>query len=192
MRVPNLSRFAGWAAFASAIATVLGLLTLLVFYAAGQPWGTINDITSVLLALFLLPVLLLLHRLSRREAPVLSLATLVVGVLAMLVAASLQTLLVFRVITYAQTALAVPAAFGIFGAALLVYGWLTRAKGMLSGKLAWLAMIAGAGYVLVVVGIALGGQESPLAAIGGLTAVICYPIWAILFGRTLLSGKLAR
>ena len=186
----ELSRYAGWSALVSAIATVLGLVTLIMFFALGQPWGTINDITSVVLAFSLLPVLLMLHRLHRRNAPTISFATFIIGVLAMLIAVVFQTLLIIRVITFAQTAIIVPVAFGLFGATLMVYGYFARANGSLPRRLAFLSIIAGAGYVVVIVGFILGGQEHPLAAIGGLTAVSCYPIWAIWFGRIILSGRL--
>lgn len=186
----KLSRYAGWSAFVSAIATILGLVTLLMFFTLGQPWGTINDTTSVILALSIIPVLLALHRLHRRNTPIVSLATFVIGVLATLVAAVFQILLIIRVFVFEQTAIVVPVAFGIFGASLMVYCYLDRANKSLSRTLAWLGMIAGAGYAVIIVGYILGGQDSPLVSIGGLTAVIFYPIWAIWFGRILLSGKL--
>ena len=186
----ELSRYAGWSALASAIATVLGLVTLIMFFALGQPWGTINDITSVVLAASLLPVLLVLHRLHRRHAPTISLGTFIIGVLAMLIAVAFQTLLIIRIIAFAQTAVVVPVAFGLFGASLMIYGYLALADESLPRRLALLSIIAGAGYVLVIVGIILAGQDHPLTSIGGITAVICYPIWAVWFGRILLSGKL--
>ncbi|SRR5258708_15612738 len=186
----KLSRYAGWSALVSAVATILGLVTLLMFYTLGQPWGTINDITSVVLALSILPVLLALHRLHRREAPTVDPAAFVIGVLAMSIAGVFQTLLIMRIIAYAQTAVVVPAAFGLFGASLMVYGYLARANGSLPRRLGLLGILAGAGYVVVIAGIILGGQDHPLTTVGGLTAVICYPIWAIWFGRLLLAGGL--
>jgi hypothetical protein len=186
----ELSRYAGWSAIVSAIATVLGLVTLLIFFAQGEPWGTLNDITSVILAFSLLPVLLKLHRLHRRNAPTISLVASVIGVIAVLVAAVFQMLLIIKVITYAQTAVVVPAAFGLFGASLMVFGSLGRTNKSLPRRLTLLSIIVGAGYVLVIAGIILGGQEHPLTVIGGLAAVICYPIWAIWIGRLLLAGAL--
>ena len=38
---------AGWAAYLSAAATVVTFVTGLLFFSAGQPWGTINDAASV-------------------------------------------------------------------------------------------------------------------------------------------------
>ncbi len=183
----ELARYAGWSAVVSAIATVLGLVTLITFFALGQPWGTINDIFSVILAFSLLPVLLVLYQLHRQDAPVITLVMLVIGVLALLVAAVFQTLLIFGIIKYEQTAVIVPAAFGLFGVALIVFNTVARAQGSLPDTLALLGIAAGVSYVLVIVGFILGGQEHPLTAVGGLTAVITYPIFAIWFGRILLS-----
>lgn len=190
MTSSELSRYAGWSAYLSAIATILGFVTLIAFFIMGQPFGTINDITSVVIALSTLLILFALYQLHRPIAPTASLAAFVIGVIAMLVAALFQTLLVIRVIAYAQTAVIVPVAFGLFGASLMAYGYLAQANGLLPRRLALLSIIAGAGYVVVIIGFILGGQDHPLAAIGGLTALICYPIWAVWFGRILLSGKL--
>lgn len=184
----ELAVYAGWSAIVSAIATVVGFVTLVIFFSLGQPWGTFNDVASVILAFSLLPVLLALYYLQRQNAPVVALGVLVIGVLALLVAAVFQLLLIFNVIEFRQTAVVVPAAFGLFGAALVVYSALARAHGSLPDALALLGIVAGVSYGLVIVGFILGGQEHPLAAIGGVTAVIIYPIFAIWFGRLLLSG----
>lgn len=185
----ELSRYAGWSAIVSAIATILGLVTLLIFFAQGEPWGTLNDITSVILALSLLPVLLMLYQLHRSDAPSMSLVTFMLGAIGLLAAVVVQSLLIIKVITYAQTAILAPAAFGLFGLSLMVFGFLGRTNPSLPQRLILLSIVAGAGYVLVIAGFILGGQEHPLAAIGGLIAVIGYPIFAIGFGRLLLSGK---
>lgn len=184
----ELAFYAGWSAIVSAIATVIGFVTLVLFFSRGQPWGTINDVSSVILAFVLLPVLLALYTLHRQNAPAIALAVLVIGVLALLVAAAFQLLLIFNVIEFMQTAIIVPTAFGLFGAALVVYSTLARAHGSLPNALAWLGIVAGVSYMLVIVGFILGGQEHPLAAMGGLTAVTIYPIFAVWFGRMLLLG----
>lgn len=187
----KLTQYAGWSAFASAFFTILGLATLIMFFSRGNPWGTLNDISSVALALSVLPILLMLYHLLHPVARTAGLAALVIGVLAMLIAAVFQTLLIFKVIAFVQTAVIVPVAFGLFGASLMVYGYLALAYGMLPHRLAVLGIIAGVGYIVVIAGFILGGQEHPLVAIGGLTAVIFYPIWAIWFGQMLLAGRLA-
>jgi hypothetical protein len=190
--VIKLLNFGGWSAVVSGIATIVGFVTLIAFFALGEPWGTINDITSIFLALSIVPVLLTLHRNQDHFVPVFSLAAFVIGVMAMLVAASFQTLLVLRVIEFAQTAIVVPGAFAVFGVSLLFYSYTTHAIKSLPRRLTWLGMISGTGYILVIAGIFIGGQENPLTAIGGFTAVICYPIWAILYSRILLSISLTK
>lgn len=174
----------------SAIVTIVGLVTLTLFFTLGQPWGTINDISSVVLALSILPILVMLHHLHRHDAPAVSLVIFFIGVLAMLVVIVFQTLLIVRVIAFTQTAVVVPVAFGLFGASLMAYGYLAFAHEVFSRGLAVLGIIAGVGYAMVIIGFILGGQEHPLTAIGGLAAGVCYPIWAIWFGRMLLAGAL--
>ncbi len=184
-----LFRCAGWSAIASGILTILGLVTLILFFSRGQPWGTINDIISVILALSMLPVLLVLYSLHQLDAPGVSLVTLVVGILAMLVAMLFQIGLIFKVITFAQTSIVVPAAFGLLGIALMVFSYRAYASGTLPPGLVVLGIVAGAGYVLTIAGFLLGGEQHPLTGLGGLTAVISYPIWAVWFSRLLLSGR---
>lgn len=184
-----LFRRAGWSAIASAILTILGLVTLILFFSRGQPWGTINDITSIILALSMLPVLLALYSLHQLDAPGVSLATLVVSSLAMLVAILFQIGLIFKVITFAQTSIVVPAAFGLLGMALIVFSYRAYASGTLPPGLVVLGIVAGVGYVLTIVGFLLSGEQHPLTGLGGLTAVISYPVWAVWFSRLLLSGR---
>lgn len=108
----------------------------------------------------------------------------------MLAASILQILLVLRVVKLELTLVAVPAAFGVVGVWLLLNSYLALANRTLPSGLAWVGMVAGVGYILVILGFLLGGQQHPLTAVGGLTAVISYPIWAIWIGALLLSGRL--
>ena len=188
----NNSKFlnlAAWCAQFSAIAAILGLVTLIVFFAWGQPWGTINDLASAALALSAMPVVLSLHLLLRRDPTVLSVTALVGSEAALLTAVAFQLLLVLGLLSFEQTAVVVPAAFGVFGAGLVVHSWLGRADRRWPRKVSLMGIAAGAGYVLVIVGFLLGGQQHPVTAVGGLLAVVCYPIWAIWFARVLRSAE---
>jgi hypothetical protein len=181
--------FTGWSAYASAAATIIGFVTLIAFFAVGEPFGVINDITTVIHALSMVPLAFVLHKLHQRTAPRLSLGALVIGVLAMVTAAALQALLVLRLVKFELTLVAVPVAFGVIGVWLVLNSYLGRGSGTLPSGLIWIGIVAGGAFVLVIVGFLLGGQQHPLAAVGGLTAVICYPVWAVWFGRLLLSGR---
>jgi len=190
MSITRSARFVTWCAFISAAMTIIGVVTLFVFFALGQPWGTINDLTSITLALSGIPVVLTLYRLYRTYALGVSVIAVVIGVIALLTAAALQTLLVLKTIPYEQTAVNVPAAFGVFGLSLLIFAVLSRADQVQPRALTVWGIIAGIGYIVVIIGILIGGQEHPLASIGGLLAVVGYPVWAVWFGRLLLSGRI--
>jgi hypothetical protein len=184
-------RYAGWSAIVSAAASIAGLVTLILLFSLGEPWGTINDISSVIQALSTLPVLLALDRTHRVAAPNMSLAAFLIGALGMLVAAVSQTLLIVRVIPFAQTAVISPVAFGVLGIPLIWYGSREYAGAMMPRRLALLSITTGVGFVVLLVGVVVGGQQNPLTAIGGLIAGILYPVWAFWFGRILLSGNSA-
>ena len=48
--------FVGWSAYLSAAANILGFITLVAFFAVGDPFGVINDLTTVILALSMVPL----------------------------------------------------------------------------------------------------------------------------------------
>lgn len=185
----NLFRLAGWSAYLSAIATILGFVTIIAFFMVGAPFGKINDVISVIGSLVIIPILLALHHLHRSHVPAASLGALLIGMIAMLVAATLQTLLVFKAITYEQTAVTVPSAYGVVGLSLITYNYLAYANETLPRKLAGWGIVAGFGYVLVIMGFILGGQNHPLTYIGGLASVIAYSVWAIWLGRVFLKSN---
>jgi hypothetical protein len=181
--------FIGRCAYLSAAANILGFGTLIAFFAVGEPFGVINDLTTVILALTMVPLAFALHKLHRRAAPRLSVGAFLIGVLAMVAAAALSTLLVLGLVGVELTLVASPLAFGVIGVWLVLHSYLGRSSGTLPSGLVWVGIVAGAAFVIVIVGFLLGGQQHPLAAVGGLTAVICYPVWAVWFGRLLLSGR---
>ena len=107
----------------------------------------------------------------------------------MVTAAALSALLVLGLVEVELTLVASPIAFGVIGVWLVLNSYLGRSSGTLPSGLIWIGIVAGTGFVSVIVGFLLGGQQHPLAAVGGLTAVICFPNWAVWFGRLLLSGR---
>ncbi|HEY5984357.1 MAG TPA: hypothetical protein VIU38_12880 [Anaerolineales bacterium] len=188
MTTTSFTRFAGWCAYAAAAATVLGLITLIGFFIFGGALGLINDLLSIVSALTGIALIVQLHAMHRRASPALSSAGLVLGVLGGLLSAFVQTLLVLGVIVYEQTAILSPAGFSIFGAGLALFSALSLSQGVLPRRLGVWGLIGGAGYVLLIVGIALGGLEHPVTGIGGFLAAIFYTMWTIGFGGHLLRG----
>jgi len=189
MELFRSNRFAGWSAYLSAVTTIIGFITLILFFSVGQPFGTINDVSSISIALAILPVLFVLHKLHHTSAPTLSLGALIIGIVSALIAALLQTLFVFKIIPGDPSSEIVTVAFGVFGISLATFNYLAYSNKSLFPKLAIWGIVAGAGYALVALGFLLGGQDHPLTYVGGLAAIIAYPVWAIWFGKLLLSGK---
>jgi hypothetical protein len=177
-------RLAGWSAYLTATATIVGFVTLITFFIVGEPYGTINDISSVVIALSALPILFSLYQLHRSAAPIVSLTAFILGVIAALSAAVFQTILITTRKTYGDAA---SMSFGVFGISLVLYGYLALADQMLPRRLAWLGILAGIGYILVTTGFILGGPNHPLTYVGGLASIIGYPAWAIWLGRVFLK-----
>jgi hypothetical protein len=191
MTSTELLRYAGWAAYLSAGATIISFVTGFLFFSKGQPFGTMNDTASVFQVLFMVPVALVLHRLFGPNAQMLSLLAAAVGIVGMLVAAAVQALLVLGRLTFEQTVRPAFTAGGAIAIWLLLTGYLALTSSILPGGLGWLGLLAGAGYVLMVIGFWLGEQKHPLFIIGSFAVLVAYPIWAIWLGRLLVSGRLA-
>jgi hypothetical protein len=181
----SLFLLAGWSAYVSAAATIIGAITLVIFFSVGDPFGKINDVSSVVIGLTAIVILFALHQLHRSAAPTISLIVFIVGALAMLTAAVLQTLLVAIRMDFGEITTYM---FGVFGASLMIYGYLVLVNATLPRALGWWGMAAGLGYVLVVTGFIVSGPNHPLTYIGGLVSVIAYPTWAIWLGRVLLKS----
>lgn len=117
-------RLAGWCGYISAGATIFGFVTFVIFFVVGDPFGIINDIASVIIALSSIPILLALYEHFRGDNFAWSMTALVIGVVSLLVAAVTQTMLVLKIIKYEQT---VPATigFGMFGISLMIFGFLS-------------------------------------------------------------------
>ena len=183
----DVLRHVAWIAYASAAVTVITFVTGILFFSIGQPFGTIQDAASALQVLLMLPIAIVLLNRFRSDAPVLSGLATIVGVVGMLVAAVRQALLVLRAVRFESTIGTVLAAGGAIGAWLAVMKGLALVSGAFPGGLAWSGIVAGCGYILLMIGFWLGGQEHLLFWGGSLAAVAGYATWAICLGRALGS-----
>lgn len=185
-----LSSF-GWSAYANGILTVANMVTLALMFGVSMSWGRINDAISVVWLLSFLPLALLLARLNQ---PVMGRAvavgTAIVGVVAMLVFAVLQSLLVVGQVRFEQTLAAVMTLGGILGLWLLLNGLLALMGKTLPGGLAWLSIGFGLCYLLGTIGYWLGGYENPILWVGVAVGYLVGPVWAFWLGRLLLNGRL--
>jgi hypothetical protein len=98
----NLVDLVGWSALLAVVATVAGALCLVLFFAKGQPWGTLNDIASVVLMLATIPVAVALGRLGEGPFGLLAWLVTAIGIVGMAGAAGAQVLLLARAGTYQQ------------------------------------------------------------------------------------------
>lgn len=181
----NSFRLAGWSAILSAAATIIGAVTLVIFFSVGDPYGKINDVSSVIIGLTAIVILFTLYQIHRASAPTVSLLAFLIGAVAMLIAAALQALLVLSGTNFGTI---VTVMFGVFGASLVTFNWLANSNATLPRALAWTGIAAGLGYVLVTAGFLLGGQNHILTYIGGGFSVIAYPIWGFWLGRIWLRN----
>jgi hypothetical protein len=163
-----LATFYSWCAYLSAAATLLTFITGVLFFTVGEPFGKLNDISSVFQVLLMIPLTM----------------AAIVGIGGMLVTAVGQTLLVLRRIDF-QTSLRFTPGGAAIGIWLIAVSLLALVGGYLPQGLVWIGIAAGAGYVATVVGFLMGGQKHPLFYAGGLVMAIGYPIWAIWLGRFL-------
>ena len=108
----------------------------------------------------------------------------------MLVAATLQALLVFRSVGFEDTIAYVLAAGGAVGLWLLVANWLLLTSAGTPGGLPIAGIAADAGYILGAVGFRIGGQDHPLSWLGAGLAMVGYSVWAVWLGWSLQAGAL--
>lgn len=183
----------GWIAYLSAAATLLTLITGILFFTVGkrfgEPAGKINDVASVFQVLLMIPLAILF--VQGLPSAILGWLAAVVGILGMLISAFGQSLLIFGRIDFEGSTRFFPAG-GAIGVWLMAICALAMSTGQLPPLMTWIGILAGAGYIATVIGFLWGGQGNALFYIGGFVLGIAYPAWAIWLGRLLLSGMLIK
>ncbi len=187
MTYPNVIRYTSRFAFLSAAATLLQIVTGLLFVSIGGIFGPITDVAGVLQAVSMIALALVLHLILRSEAQGLSLTAAVIGILSMLVFIVFQALLVVGVFTYEQVTLIVITAGGGVGIWLLFVNYLALRDKVFPRGLSWVGLIAGAGFLVQMVSFWIWELESPLFFIGSSVAYFGYLFWAIWLGRRSLT-----
>ena len=159
----RLLRSAGWFAYVGCVVSLVQIALLVLFFARGEPFGTLNDGFIVVQYVLALPVVLALHHLLRQPGQKISTVALVLGIAGILAIVILQILLLADVLTFDQQVGPVSAAlFLLFGGWLLITGYLGRSRQDL--------------------------PHSMLICFVGWTYV-GYPIWAFWLGRRLVASS---
>ncbi|MFN2227342.1 MAG: hypothetical protein ACK2UY_13560, partial [Anaerolineae bacterium] len=171
--------------------TVANMVTLALMFGVSMSWGRVNDAISVVWLLSFLPLALLLAQVNQSVmGRAVAVGTAIVGMVAMLVFALLQSLLVVGQVRFEQTLAAVMTLGGVLGLWLLLNGLLALMGKTLPGGLAWLSIGFGLCYILGAIGYWLGGYEQPILWIGVAVGYLVGPVWAFWLGRLLLRGHL--
>jgi hypothetical protein len=165
----------GWSALLAAVATVVGALFLVLFFAKGQPWGTLNDIASVVLMVATIPVAVALGLLGEGAFGALAWLVTALGIIGMAGAAVAQALLVARVRAYRQLLPWTLGSGAVVGVWYVLVGLLglefvtTRSYPLL---LIALAVASGIGFIAVGYGFWRGNERHPMSIVGGLALLV--------------------
>ena len=181
----DLPAVAGWSALVAAVATVVGAVFLGLFFAKGQPWGTLNDLASIVLMLGTIPVAVWLADFEGRSGAALAVAAL--GVVGMVAASVAQGALVLRLGTYRGLLPYTLGAGAIVGAWYVVGGLLALSTSM-PAVLAWLAVLSGLGYVALGYGFWRGNERHPLSIGGGVVVLVASTAFLAWVGLALVAG----
>ena len=171
----------------AAIAGGIALVAIGLFLWIGQPFGTINDIALLVMTLSLGPVMLAHYELGGIVPLWPARLSLAGAVAAAGGWAVVQAAMIFGIVTFdyehaatgafaLSSLLQVVIGSWIAGASLFAGRWLPAAVRVLG-------IVAGAGTVVMSIGLLLGGVNHPLTWSGGIGYQIVLPIWAYLLGR---------
>jgi hypothetical protein len=174
-------------ALVAAVATVLGAVFLVLFFAKGGAWGLLNDIASIVMMLATIPIVLYVRQVTAPSAPEpVQLVVGGVGIVGMLGASASQGLLVARIRTYQEL---LPWTLG-FGAVVGV--WYALAGFLLlvataPPLLAALAILSGLGYVAIGYGFWRGNERHPLSIGGALVLLVASTAFLIWIGLVAIA-----
>ena len=154
----------------AAVGLTIGSGTALAaFFAVGEPWGTLNDSLSIGLAWATVPIAVDLVR--RHPASRLLAIGGVVDLIGVATTTIFTSLLISRRMTFEDSLQPILTGQALIGTWLILAGasaWSDPA----SRRTSMLGITGGAGLIATAAGIATGGMESPVAAIGFVSALV--------------------
>lgn len=184
----DLDVVAGWSALVAAVATVVGAVLLGLFFAKGEPWGTLNDIASIVLMVATIPVAIWLIGIEEGVVPGAETVAAGIGVVGMVGTAVAQGALVLRLGTYRGLLPYTLGAGAIVGAWYLLVGLLGLASG-LPILLDVLAVASGVGFVALGYGFWRGNERHPLSVGGGILLLVASTGFLGWIGIALLGSE---
>jgi hypothetical protein len=191
-----LSGTVGWIAISAGIAGILALVFILLFYAIGQPFGTINDIFNGLLAITSGILVLGMYAGYHTKSPFASQIALVLALAGVAIAVIGSVLVIFKFTGWVLAGFYTGVGDALIGAWLALFCYSMLRNNTLPHTLITFGLVVG---VLMAIGlISILGIISKIDSmdsmpwylnigyIGFFGTYIVYPIWAIWLGRMLL------
>ena len=184
----RIVRRAAVAAYVAAGAGLAAAVAIVLFFIAGQPWGTLNDIALLVMTAAIPVLMLAFWELGGLTPTPLALAAQVSGWIAVIVWCVIHAFFIAGAVDFDYERPAT-GALAIESVALVVIGLWIAGANLLAGPWLdanrWRGLIAGIGFVLLPIGMLLGGLDHPLTYVGGIGYSLVFPIWAFLMGRHL-------
>lgn len=173
------------AANVAGVAGIVALVTILLFLAAGQPWGTINDIALIVMTATIPFLMLAFWELRGLTPTPLALLAQVSGWLAAAAWCVTHLLFVLGVVDLDYT-MPATGVFAVQSVALIVIGLWIAGANLLAGPwlsaLRWLGVTTGLGVVLFAAGTLIGDKDSQPVLVGGVAYLVLLPVWALVMG----------
>jgi hypothetical protein len=184
----GIVRRAVTAAYLIAAAGLVAAVTIALYFAIGQPWGTLNDV-ALLAMTSALPVLMLAFwELGGLTPTPLALVAQISGWIAVLAWCAAQALMIVGILSFDYED-AATGGLAVEAVALVVIGLWIAGANLLAGSwlnaIRWFGLASGLGFVLLPIGLILGGVDHPLTYAGGVGYSITFPVWAFLMARHL-------
>lgn len=192
----------GWTAIAGGIISLIGFISLVVFFVVGEPFGTINDLLAIPVAFLMLPLVFALYRLNATSHSTVSLIAAIAGTVGFIATAVGSVLLVSGRITFAQSLYTGIGGFGLMGLWVLLNSTVGLRANHLPTGLAWMGILLGITPSLALLfvprveiiarslesmaGQSAGFQMSPFMIAAFVLGGLSYaglPVWFILMGR---------
>jgi hypothetical protein len=181
-------RRAALAAYVVAAAGLVAAVTIILFFASGQPWGTVNDVALLVMTAAIAPLMLAFWELGGLTPTPLARMAQVSGWIAVAAWCVTHALFIGGVVEFDYER-AATGGLAVESAALIVIGLWIAGANLLAGSwltaIRWFGVAAGLGFVLLPIGMLLGGLDHPLTYAGGIGSSIVLPVWAFLMGRHL-------
>ena len=185
----SLAQLAGWSALVAAAATAVGMVSLFLFFNVGGRWGRLNDASSVVLMLALVPVAVALAAIESATVTTIAVAVAALGIVGMLAAAVFQAMLIAGRGTFEGLKNRTLGASALVGVWYVLAGFLALTTDI-PQPLAISAIVAGVGLLMVSSGFVVGGERHPASTIGGALALAGSVAFLGGFGVLLLTGRL--